>query len=85
MKALKLALFFCVLALLVYFASDHPDVLERAVESIGTGSEGTSLFGAYRIPGIENDFLNSFITAICGLALVAGLAYSVFKLLVNRK
>ncbi len=77
-KAMVLILF--SLAVLIPFASTHPDGLERVAESLGI--EGTEplwrgLMPDYTIQSIENPYTAALISGLIGLLLVFSVAWGI--------
>lgn len=76
-----------VAILLLPFASELPDGLERVAEMFGFASAEREIyhapFGDYSAPGLHG-FAGSAVAAIIGIVIVAGLAYLLGKLLARR-
>ncbi len=69
-QLLAAAVLIPVILLLVRLASEKPDILETSVENIPLNSEGWSLFGGYKIPGIGDGILGTALVLIIGCVVL---------------
>jgi len=69
-QLLAAAILIPVILLLVRLASEKPDILETSVEHIPLTSEGWSLFGGYKIPGIGDGILGTALVLIIGCVVL---------------
>jgi cobalt/nickel transport protein len=77
LKPLILILVF--LALLIPFASEAPDGLERVVETLGIEEHEplwNGLMTDYTLPEIENSYASTLLAGVFGTLLVLGLSYT---------
>lgn len=78
LKPLILILVF--LALLIPFASENPDGLEKVVETLGVEEHEpfwSGLMPDYTLPAIENGYASTLLAGVFGTLLVLGLSYTV--------
>jgi cobalt/nickel transport protein len=72
-----------------YFASSHPDGLERVAEDkefIETAEEpGYEMLPDYTVPGIENEGVSTALAGIVGVAVMAAIGFGAGKLLSRRR
>ena len=77
-------------AFLSYYASSHPDGLEKVGESIGfietakDSAVADSPLADYGVEGVEDARVSGALAGIIGLAVTAAVSYGVFAL-VKRK
>jgi len=78
LKALIIILF--CLAILIPFASEAPDGLERVVEALGIEEHEPAWKGLmpdYTLPTIDNPYLSTILAGTFGVLLVLGVAFVV--------
>jgi hypothetical protein len=77
---MKKVLFLSILtaALAAFFASSHPDGLEKV---IGKGLAGHSLMTDYTIPFISHPTLSTTLAGICGVIIIFTLFWGFTKLI----
>ena len=86
---MKKILFFSisVVILAAFFASSHPDGLEKVAEKLGFIKQAVSspaLLNDYRIPFIYDPSLSTIIAGLAGILLTFGLFWLSAKLLIKR-
>ncbi|PMB75300.1 MAG: hypothetical protein C0193_01060 [Candidatus Bathyarchaeota archaeon] len=68
------------LAILIPFASENPDGLEKVVETLGVEEREplwSGLMPDYTLPTISNSYISTFLAGVFGTLLVLGISYSV--------
>jgi hypothetical protein len=68
------------LAILIPFASEAPDGLEKVVETFGVEEHEPLWIGLmpdYTMPAIENSYASTLMAGIFGTILVLGVSYTV--------
>jgi len=78
LKALIIILF--CLAILIPFASEAPDGLERVVEALGIEEHEPTWKGLmpdYTLPTIDNPYISTILAGTFGVLLVLGVAFVV--------
>jgi len=71
-------------ALAAFFASSHPDGLEKIAEQLGfmqKGLAGHSLMTDYTIPFISHPALSTTLAGICGVIIIFTLFWGFAKLI----
>lgn len=66
------------LAVLIPFASDAPDGLEKVAESLGIGEHEPTWSGLmpdYTLPHVENTYVSTLVAGVFGVFLVFGVTY----------
>ncbi len=84
LKALILILF--CLAILIPFASDFPDGLEKVAETLGVEENDQPWIGLmpdYKLPTIEIPYISTLIAGIFGVCLVFCVAF-LFGVAINK-
>lgn len=77
-------------AVLSFYASSHPDGLEKVGESIGfidtaqDSAAADSPLADYGVAGVENSRVSSGLAGVIGVAVTAAVSYGVFAI-VKRK
>ena len=72
------------LLVLIPFASNEPDGLEKTVETLGveqTDSKYTGLMADYSVQGMENSFTSTALAGVVGFLVVLGLGVVLGKTL----
>jgi cobalt/nickel transport protein len=75
------------LAILIPFASNDPDGLERVAENLGveeTNSTSQALMPKYAVPVIKNDYGSTLIAGLIGIFLVLGIGFVLGKTLAKK-
>lgn len=75
-----LAIIFICLAVLIPFASEFPDGLERVVETFQVEEHEpfwNGLMPDYTLPTIENRYISTLLAGISGFLLVLGTAFAI--------
>ncbi|MGB9714106.1 MAG: PDGLE domain-containing protein [Candidatus Bathyarchaeales archaeon] len=68
------------LAILIPFASENPDGLEKVVETLGVEEREplwSGLMPDYTLPTISNSYISTFLAGVFGTLLVLGVSYAV--------
>ncbi|MGQ9624678.1 MAG: PDGLE domain-containing protein [Candidatus Bathycorpusculaceae bacterium] len=68
------------LAILIPFASESPDGLERVVETLGVEEHEPVWSGFmpdYSLPAVENSYASTLLAGVFGTLLVLGISYTV--------
>lgn len=74
-----------------YWASSHPDGLEKAAEKLGFAqhAEGKQrvegVLPDYSVPGVKSKFLSNAVAGIVGTLVVFGLLFGVGQLAARRQ
>ena len=80
-KVLMLSILIVILA--AFFASSHPDGLEKVAQSLGfldKGIENHSIMTGYTMPFLGEGWLSTAISGILGVLLLLGSFYLIRKL-----
>jgi len=75
-KLLLISLLLVVLA--AFFASTHPDGLDKTAEKLGFAGKGTerhSLFTGYAVPFLPEGVISTALAGTAGVMIVAGLFF----------
>jgi len=86
---MKKALWFSIMIVILaaFFASSHPDGLEKVAEKLGFIKQAVSspaLFNDYHVSFISNPSLSTIIAGLAGILLTFGLFWLTAKLLVRK-
>lgn len=76
-----------IVILAAFFASSHPDGLEKVAERLGFIKQAVSSpawLNDYRIPFISNPSLSTIIAGLAGILLTFGLFWLTAKLLIRK-
>lgn len=88
-KYLKVLIFMLIgLAVLIPFASDAPDGLEKVAESLGIWEDEpiwSGLMPDYTLPHVENSYVSTLAAGIFGVFVVFGAAYLMGMTLTKAK
>ena len=74
-----------------YYASSHPDGLEKAAEEVGFSGDAAdsavaeSPLADYSVAGVENERFSVALAGILGVVIMAVVAGGGFKLLARKK
>lgn len=75
------------LAILIPFASNDPDGLERVAENLGveeTNTTSRALMPEYTVPVIKNNYGSTLIAGLIGVFLVFGIGFVLGKTLTKK-
>jgi len=76
-----------IVILAAFFASSHPDGLEKVSEKLGFIRQAVSspaLLSDYHVPVISNPSLSTLIAGLAGILLTFGLFWLTAKFMVKR-